>query len=103
MDAIQITSGRGPLECELAVGLYLAFFLKVHPGAVVKKEQRGKAVTVAGRQLAAYKSVLLEVPDARQGRNQSAYSQHQSLVNEFVFSCRMRELGTSYNRTKQHV
>lgn len=66
MDVIQITSSRGPVECELAVGLYLAVFLKRHPGAVVKREQKGKNIAVAGRQFAAYKSVMLEVPDARQ-------------------------------------
>jgi peptide chain release factor len=68
VDAVQITSGREPQECELAVGLYLAFFLKQHPGAVVKKEQKGKTITVAGRQFVAYKSVMLDVPDARSVR-----------------------------------
>ena len=64
MALIQISSGRGPLECELAVGLYLSFFLKQHPGVVVRKQERGKTVTAMGRRFTAYKSVLLEVADA---------------------------------------
>ena len=65
MALIQISSGRGPLECELAVGLYRSFFLKQHPGAIVRKEERGKTVTALGKRFTAYKSVLLEVVDAQ--------------------------------------
>lgn len=65
MTRIQISSGRGPVECELAVGLYLAFFLERCPGALLLKEQRGQTVAAAGRRLTAYKSVLLDVPAAQ--------------------------------------
>lgn len=58
---IQISSGRGPVECELAVGLYLARLLKEHPGAVLVNEQRGKPVQAGGRSYAAYKSAIVEV------------------------------------------
>ena len=68
MSMIQISSGRGPVECEFAVALYLALFLERHPGTSVIKEQPGKTVHVAGRTLAAYKSVLLNVPDSQKPR-----------------------------------
>ena len=65
MATIQISSGRGPLECELAVGLYLAFFLKQYPKASVTKEQRNKVLPVAGKMLTVYKNVLLDLPDGQ--------------------------------------
>jgi peptide chain release factor len=58
----QISSGRGPIECELAVGLYLAWFLKRNPQAVTRDARRADAVDADGRTLTPYKSVLLEIP-----------------------------------------
>ena len=60
---VQITSGRGPIECELAVGLYLDRLRRLHPSIVVQEEHRGPPVDVAGRKLVPYKSILLDIPE----------------------------------------
>lgn len=65
---VQISSGRGPAECELAVGLYLEFFRKSHPRATVIDEHGGWSRQLGGRQVAAYKSVTLEMPDSEEPR-----------------------------------
>ena len=59
-----ITSGRGPRECELAVGLYLEFFLGRHPGAALISTQGEWIHRLEGRPVRAYKSLTLEVPEA---------------------------------------
>jgi len=59
---LQITSGRGPIECELAVGLYLGRLLRRNPSTVVKEEQKGMPVKVSGTMLTPYKSVVVEIP-----------------------------------------
>jgi peptide chain release factor len=58
----QITSGRGPLECELAVGLYLEWLLRRNPLALVKEMRRAAAVEAGGKALVPYKSILVEIP-----------------------------------------
>jgi len=58
----QITSGRGPLECELAVGLYLEWLLARNPQAVVKETRRAASVEAEGKVFTPYKSVLVEIP-----------------------------------------
>jgi peptide chain release factor len=57
----QISSGRGPIECELAVGLYLAWFLKRNPMAMIRDTRRSAAIDIGSRTLIPYKSVLLEI------------------------------------------
>jgi len=57
----QITSGRGPMECELAVGLYLEWLLARNPQAVVKEMRRAASVEAEGKVLTPYKSVLVEI------------------------------------------
>jgi peptide chain release factor len=57
----QITAGRGPIECELAVGLYLAWFLRRNPRAVTRDARHAAAIDVGGKILTPYKSVLLEI------------------------------------------
>ena len=66
MVLVHISSGRGPVECELAVGLYLDLLLTRNPDARVIKEQRGKTVNAEGKRLTAYSSVLLEFPAGRE-------------------------------------
>ena len=58
----QITSGRGPIECELAVGLYLQWLQRQNPLAVVKEARGAAAIEAGGKILTPYKSVLVEVP-----------------------------------------
>jgi len=58
----QITSGRGPIECELAVGLYLEWLLRRYPQALVKEMRRTAPIEAGGRMLTPYKSVLVEIP-----------------------------------------
>ena len=53
---IQISSGRGPCECEMAVGKYLSVFLEEHPKSCVLEKYYGSYIDC-------YKSVLLEVDD----------------------------------------
>ena len=60
---LQISSGRGPAECEVAVGLYLEVFQREHPRAVVKETSGGWSRKLGGRKITAYQSVLLEVPE----------------------------------------
>lgn len=60
---VQISSGRGPAECEMAVGLYLKFFLKQHPEAAIVEEQGGWSRKIDNRKIVAYKSVLLNLPE----------------------------------------
>lgn len=64
MQRVLISSGRGPIECELAVGLYRRFFLMQNPAAVVIKEVQSQTVTVEGKRLTGYSSVLLEIADS---------------------------------------
>jgi peptide chain release factor len=59
---VQISAGRGPAECELAVGLYWEVFQQEHPGAVLGQEQGSWLYKLAGRRIMAYKSLLLEAP-----------------------------------------
>jgi peptide chain release factor len=63
MKLAQISSGRGPVECELAVGLYLAYFLRRHPQAQVIKTEGEGLVKVEGRGLKTYRSVELRLPE----------------------------------------
>ena len=63
---IQISSGRGPAECELAVGLYLERFRYMHPLSLIKEEHGGWSRRLAERKVSAYKSVILEVPDGEE-------------------------------------
>lgn len=65
---VQISSGRGPAECELAVGLYLEFFRARHPQATVIDEHGGWSRKLGDRKAAAYKSVTLEVPAGEEVR-----------------------------------
>lgn len=60
---VQISSGRGPAECEMAVGLYLEFFLKRHLEAEIAEEQGGWSRKIDNRKIVAYKSVLLDLPE----------------------------------------
>ena len=62
MRMIQISSGRGPAECELAVGKYLAVFLREHPEAVVKETHNGSYADCGRLACECYKSVLVEIP-----------------------------------------
>jgi peptide chain release factor len=58
----QITSGRGPIECELAVGLYLEWLLRQNPQALVKEMRRSAPIEASGRVLTPYKSILVDIP-----------------------------------------
>lgn len=63
MRLIQISSGKGPVECELAVGKYLNVFLVEHPNAVVKEKHHGGFLECGKLANQCYKSVLLEVSE----------------------------------------
>jgi peptide chain release factor len=63
MPVILISSGQGPAECELAVGLYLAHLQKERPTAEIVKSEGKKEVSLDSRRLTLYKSVVLTVPD----------------------------------------
>lgn len=51
---IQISSGRGPGECELAVGLYAQYFLKQHPTAKIVEKYGGEVKN-------GFKSIVIEM------------------------------------------
>jgi peptide chain release factor len=61
----QISSGRGPKECELAVGLYRDFLLGKLPGILVVKEQDAWEAALGARRVLACKSALLALPDGQ--------------------------------------
>ena len=63
MRFIQISSGKGPAECELAVGKYFEVFLKEHPSALTKEKRNGSFAECGRLAKDCYKSILLEVPD----------------------------------------
>jgi peptide chain release factor len=63
----QITSGRGPIECELAVGLYLKWLTAQNTTLAVLEEKP----STAGAGLAAYKSVLVEIVEGQVPREGS--------------------------------
>lgn len=63
MPRLLLSSGRGPFECELAVGLYCRHVLAQHPSARILREVRSKTATIHGKRLTGYSSVLLELPD----------------------------------------
>jgi len=63
---VLISSGRGPKECELAVGLYGEVFLEQQPGAVVAAVQGEWSARLGGRSIRACKSLTLEVPAGAQ-------------------------------------
>jgi peptide chain release factor len=59
----QISSGRGPVECELAVSLYLEW-LRTHLTSLgVIEDASSTPVIVNGKKLIPYKSVLLEISE----------------------------------------
>lgn len=62
MQRILLSSGRGPLECELALGLYLRVFLARYPEARVIREEGQQHISAAGKSFMAYSSVVLELP-----------------------------------------
>jgi peptide chain release factor len=57
----QITAGRGPVECEVAVGLYLEWLLKQNPLAVVRTARRAAPVEIGEKMLAPCKSALVDI------------------------------------------
>ena len=63
MRLMQISSGKGPAECELAAGKYLAVFLQEHPAAVIKEKHNGSFVECGRLVNECLKSVLLEIPE----------------------------------------
>jgi len=65
---VRISSGRGPKECELAVGLYLEFFLGQNPGAALVEVQGEWTHRLEGRPVRACKSLVLEVPETAEVR-----------------------------------
>lgn len=58
---IQISSGKGPTECELVVGLFLSRFLQE---CIAKKISLTVLATLPGFCNGSYKSVLLSISDA---------------------------------------
>lgn len=71
MTRIQISSGRGPLECELAVGLLLSRYMEEYPGARIVEEQSGKPVQIGKGRYASYKSIVLDIPEGHAPREGS--------------------------------
>ncbi|MDR1085541.1 MAG: peptide chain release factor-like protein [Deltaproteobacteria bacterium] len=58
----QLSSGRGPAECELAVGLYLKYLAAEYPALKVLSCQGEHEVTAGGLRFTAYQSVTLSLP-----------------------------------------
>jgi peptide chain release factor len=63
---VLISSGRGPKECELAVGLYGEFFLEQQPEARAVTAQGEWSARLGGRRIRACKSLTLELPSGVQ-------------------------------------
>jgi peptide chain release factor len=57
---VLISSGRGPAECELAVGLYLEKLRTARSDVLVRQADGGKTIKLGGRQTETYRSVLVE-------------------------------------------
>ncbi|MDR1297522.1 MAG: hypothetical protein LBO05_09165 [Deltaproteobacteria bacterium] len=62
MATLTISSGRGPAECELAVGLYYARLARLHPDVVVVSSHGGRESTVGGQKITGYQSLVLRLP-----------------------------------------
>jgi len=63
MRLIQISSGRGPLECELAVGKYLEIFMAEHPSSIIKEKKSGSSLN-GKYSRECLKSAVLEVDES---------------------------------------
>lgn len=63
MRLIQITTGKGPSECEYAVGKYLEIFLLKHKSSKIKNKNNSSFVECGKLAKDCYKSVLIEVDD----------------------------------------
>jgi len=95
---VRISSGRGPRECELAVGLYLEVFLGLNPGAALVAAQGEWTHRLEGRPVRAYKSLVLEVPGGeavREGRVKwvcpSPLRPHHGRKNWFIEVAEVRD------------
>ena len=66
---LQLSSGRGPVECEIAVGLYANYLLQQYSGAVVEKKQAGIAAQCdLPKGVEPLKSALVYIPDGNQAQ-----------------------------------
>jgi peptide chain release factor len=99
---VQISSGRGPRECELAVGLYWEVFLGQHPGSALISAQGEWTHRLEGRPIQAYKSLTLEVPETeavKEGRVKwvcpSPLRPHHGRKNWFIEVGVVRTEGTA--------
>jgi len=63
MQMIEISSGKGPTECEMAVGRYMDIFLREHSNATIKEKQNGSIASSGRLAKECYKGALLEVPE----------------------------------------
>jgi peptide chain release factor len=63
MPLFQLSSGRGPAECELAVGLYAEYLLNQKPGSEIVKSYGQQEVKLSGRSVSLYQSLLIRLPD----------------------------------------
>jgi peptide chain release factor len=62
---VLISSGRGPTECELAVGLYLERLLRLTPDAKIRRADGGEILTLGSRKVKIYRSVLVELTQSQ--------------------------------------
>ena len=107
MMLVQISSGRGPKECELAVGLYRDVLLAQHPGAVVAKEQDAWETVLGAKRVTASKSALLSIPDGQEVAEgvvkwicPSPLRPHHGRKNWFIEVTLLRDAADSANAAK---
>jgi peptide chain release factor len=62
MPLMMISSGRGPAECELAVGLYLDWLLLNFPQAEIRQKEEIESISLGSRKVTSYRSVVVFLP-----------------------------------------
>jgi peptide chain release factor len=62
MSIIQISSGRGPQECELAVGLYYLHLKAKHAGIIPLVLAGQKELKIGQQKITSYQSIQLQLP-----------------------------------------
>lgn len=103
MKLIQISSGKGPAECEYAVGKYLEIFLSKYKSSKIKKKNSSSFLECGKLAKNCYKSVLIEVDDIEQIQLgtvkwicQSPFRARHKRKNWFIEISQLNETGITF-------
>lgn len=107
MRMIQISSGKGLAECEMAVGKYLDIFQREHSNAMIKEKQNGSFASCGRLSEECYKSILLEVPEDEAVEVgtvkwicQSPFRKNHKRKNWFI---EISEIGVRHNQVETNI